>query len=565
MAIYQVRGPDGRIHEINGPAGATQEQVVAAAMRLAAGGQKQPTSAQPQQAKTPAQAEPSVLRSIGKSLGNLAAGAVRGAGSIGATIVAPGDILADALLGKSATGETRNEARRRMIDEGLASLGADTGSVGYAVGKTGAEVAGTLGVGGALGRGVLAVAPRAVPLANALTTGGMGGGNLLTRAIGGAAAGGASAGLVDPGSAGTGAVIGGVIPGGAALLSKGGGSLSKAVRGGDVSSEVKALADRAKQLGIDIPADRIVNSRPLNAVTSGLNYVPFSGRAATEDKMVGQLTKAATRLIGQDSDNMAKALRQAGDELGKKFDDVLTQNAIHVDAQLARELADISNSANRELGADGLKAISGQIDELISKGVSGSIDGQAAYNIKRTLDRIGRRNTPEAHHALELKKTLMGALDRSLGPAKAASFAKTRQQYGNMIALEKIAKNGVDGDISVARLANMPNINNKEMQEIADIAAQFVRARESPHGSMQRAVVALGAGSMGGPAALLGGAAAGRATNMLLNSNAARNYVTGTPGPVATGANKLVGLVSPTVYRAAPVVLAPRVSKKKEK
>lgn len=552
--------------------GTPEFDTVAKAYRAAKTGiQVAPTT---QDAAPIAAEEPSFMRSVGKSVRDLAAGAVRGAGSIGATIVQPGDMLVDYVKGDRQAGltnlvtgkepESRNEERRRKIDEGLRTMtGSDTDSMAYGAGKLGAEIAGTLGVGGAAGNALLRVAPKAVPLANALATGGFragtapGGVNLLTRAVGGSVAGGASAGLIDPKLANTGAVIGGALPvaGVAAgkVAGKAGEVVGNAIRGGSVSPEVKALAERAKQLGIDIPADRLVNSRPLNAVTSGLNYVPFSGRAATEDKMVRQLTKAATRLIGQDSDNMAQALRKASDDLGAKFDSVLTGNSVNIDKQFATDLAEISNSASRELGADGLKAISGQIDELVAKGANGSIDGQAAYNIKRTLDRIGKRNAPEAFHALELKRALMGALDRSLGPTEAAAFAKTRQQYGNMIALDKIAKNGVEGDISVARLANMQNINNKDLQEIADIAAQFVKAREGQHGAMQRAVAGIAAGSVAGLPTLAGGAVAGRGVNMLLNSQAARNYVTQTPGAVSIGANKLTQKIAPTIYRAAPV------------
>jgi hypothetical protein len=52
-------------------------------------------------------------------------------------------------------------------------------------------------------------------------------------------------------------------------------------------------------------------------------------------------------------------------------------------------------------------------------------------------------------------------LNRSLGPDEAAAFAKVRQQYGNMLDLEGIAQNGAEGGVSIAKLANMKNINNQ--------------------------------------------------------------------------------------------------------
>jgi hypothetical protein len=361
-------------------------------------------------------------------------------------------------------------------------------------------------------------------------------------------------------------MIGGAAPGVLKAAGATGELFGKGARklfGGAVSDDVANLAKRAKELGIDIPADRLVDSRPLNAAAASLNYIPFSGRAATEDKMISQLNRAVSRTFGQDSNNVTMALRKAGDQLGAKFDDTLKNTGVAFDKQLLDDVSTIYNRAESELGSDLLKPISSKINELVEKGASGTIDGQAAYNIKRELDRLGRGNTPTAFHALELKRALMDALNRSLGPEKAAAFAQTRQQYGNMLALEKLAKNGVEGELSAARLANMANINNQPLQEIADIAAQFVKGREGMHGAAQR--VGLGglgvgvsaAGGLPVAAGLAAGAAVGRAGNSALNSQTLRGLMLGEKIPP----NKLAEMLSSPdaqqlLYRVAPVTAA---------
>lgn len=444
----------------------------------------------------------------------------------------------------------------------------DANPISNTVAELGGNIVGSAPVGGLLSKAVGAAAPlaagtKAAPLVEglgtAMKTGGFRVGPLAgtaaalpARIAGGAATGGVSAGLVDPETAGMGALIGGGLPVAARVAGVAGRGLRNAVTGGGVSPEVAALAQRASDLGITIPADRLVNSKPLNAVSSALNYIPFSGRAATESGMESQLNRALSRTFGQDSDNVTQALRKAGSELGAKFDDVLKNNAVTVDDALLNQMGEISASAGRELGQDGLRAIEGQIGELLSKGATGSIDGQAAYNIKRTLDRIGQRSTPEAYHARELKKALMGALDRSLGPDEAAAFAKTRQQYGNMLSLENLARNGAEGGVSVARLANMRNINNAELQEIADIAAQFVKPREGQHGAMQRGVAALGLGGSLGIPALAGVSLAGRGTNTLLNSNVVRDMLLRPTLPAT--AEKPLGLLPNVIRGVAPLI-----------
>lgn len=501
------------------------------------------------------------LLSSPQDMGNLTAGAIRGAGSVGATILLPADMTNQKLRGEDFWSLKGNRQRRADIDSGLSELGADTDSGMYKVGKLGGEIAGTAGVGSVLAGGAR-VAGASPAIVSGLQSGGLnvagrtGLTGLLTRAGTGAVTGGASAGLVNPEDAGTGALVGGALPVGVKVAAEAGRKTGAAIAG-SVSDEVAALAKRAEELGVKIPADRIANSKPLNAVAASLEYMPLSGRAGTMENMTSQLNKALSRTFGQDSDNVTMALRKAGSELGGKFDEVLQNNRVRVDDDLINELAEHASRASAELGSDGQRIITNQIDEIMAKAQNGEIDGQAAYNIKKTLDRIGKRNSPEAYYAIDLKNSLMGALNRSLGPDEAAAFAKTRQQYGNMLKLEKIAKNGAEGDISVARLANMKNINSPDLQELADIASQFMVTRESPHGALQRLVIGgtgLGVGASAGALPLgIGLMGAGRATNSALNSGLLRNAVLG-QSPQGVSSAVKAGLLGAT--KVAPVLTA---------
>jgi hypothetical protein len=504
-----------------------------------------------------------------QNLGNLFAGGARGAGSIGATAVAPYDMAKDAMAGKGLSLESNN-LRRQAMDDGLQAMGAQPDSTLYKVGKLGGEVAGTLGAGPAVATAAKALPFVSPTVVNAIRTGGMSAGpaapgfmagvqNLATRGAGGAITGGTAAGMVDPQSAGLGAAIGGALPGLTQAAGAVGKSVGAGLRGSGVTPEVAALADRAKALGINVPADRIVNSRPLNAMAATLNYVPLSGRAGTEHAMSQQLNTALSRTFGQDSSNVTQALRAASGDLGGKFDRVLQSNTVKVDPQFMTELADATNKASRELGSDGASIISKQVDDIISKAGTGQIDGQAAYNIKRTLDRIGNRNSPESFYARELKKALMGALDRSLGPQEAQAFAGLRRQYGNMLALENLAQNGAEGGISAARLGNMKNIGNPDLQELADISAQFLKTRESPHGAMQRLMIGGVASTAGGVGALpyIGAtAAAGRVANTALNSDTLRSIVMRQPGAQQNALMRFLNdpRLQELSYQAAPVL-----------
>lgn len=160
-----------------------------------------------------------------EGVGNVVAGGVRGAGDIGATLLTPVDAAARA--GGVQNDYIGRTDRRQAMDDGLQTMGADPDALLYKVGKLGAQIAGTAGVGSVLAKGAQAVPAltRAVPnLVPALQSGGFKLGqeattkaqmlaNALTRTGAGAATGGAMAGLVNPEDAGTGAVLGGAMPG----------------------------------------------------------------------------------------------------------------------------------------------------------------------------------------------------------------------------------------------------------------------------------------------------------------------------------------------------------------
>lgn len=152
-----------------------------------------------------------------QGVGNLAAGVVRGAGSIGATLLTPYDL---------AVGNTKsigNPERRAGMDAALQTMGAEPDSWMYKGGKLAGEIAGTAGAGGALARGasaVPAIASRAPNLiqsiaSSGMTTGGAGGtvANTLTRAAGGGISGALQGAMIDPNEAVTAGVVGAAMPG----------------------------------------------------------------------------------------------------------------------------------------------------------------------------------------------------------------------------------------------------------------------------------------------------------------------------------------------------------------
>lgn len=461
-------------------------------------------------------------------LQNLGMGALKGAADIGATAM----YIPDVLGMTNKTPEQRRADLSQFFQEH-----ANPESLSFGAGELGADIAGTAGAGGLIAKPLMAAGkliPAAANLGRAVEAGGLAGEGMGTRLAGGAITGGAMAGAVNPKDATTGAMIGGAFPGLGKVAGKVGEKVGETL---SASPEVQALAEKARAMGVKVPLDRLLNSPALNAMAASLKYVPFSGRTQTEHQMEKSLQRALSKTFGQDSENITMALRNAREKLGAQFDSTLKNNAVKLDENFLNDASATLQKAQDELSDNEYKIIQKQVDNILGKAQNGVVDGQAAYNIKKVLDRIGGRNTNEAWYANQLKKDLMGALNRSLGPDKAEEFAQVRQHYGNMLDLEPLAKAGAEGDISVARLANMRGIRNPEMRDIADVAAQFVKGRENPHGAMQRIMIGglAGTGGLGYGAAtgdysnpvtaLLLGAAGGRALNTALNNRLAEKML----------------------------------------
>ncbi len=195
--------------------------------------------------------------------GDVLAGFIRGAGSIGASLLYPWDSAQDALNGDRGptlssliTGNkpmNRNQQRRADMDSALQTLGAETDSRGFGMSKLAGEIAGTAGIGGVLAKGLSAV-PMLAKFAPVVQSGGMTLGNAGTgsylanlgiRAAGGATSGAATAALIDPETIGSGAVAGAAMPiavKGAQYAGKGAKTLLKNTLGATTGTSAETIS-----------------------------------------------------------------------------------------------------------------------------------------------------------------------------------------------------------------------------------------------------------------------------------------------------------------------------------
>ena len=436
MTTYSIAAPDGKTYRIDGPPGASDDDVKNEVIRqyphLSA--PKIDTKAAGITLSAAEKGEVPEGRGPLRIAGDVLAGAIRGAGSIGATLLRPADLLAEKIAkeyGEIPFLTGRNMRRRQDMTAGLKSMGADPESAAFGAGEVSAEIAGTLPIGGLIGKGVTAVAPRLAPLATAIETGGFRTGlpqattglqrvgNVALRAGGGAIAGGAGAAAVNPEDVGTGAAVGAVLPtvgaGVVKLFGQGGGWLWDATTGKLGAAKAGEIA--RKVAGGDLAAIRAANA----AAQQGLS----SGQAAAG---IDNATWAALDALAVKQNPASFYSRQAAAQADA------TANEL---ARLAGGATATESRAVREGSKNALNAITTPMREIEfgAAGEAGRIasglEAKAAKFEQGAAAKVEdvRRFTAAADRASEWAKTWTPTTTRDSGQTLLPRYAKDHPQF----------------------------------------------------------------------------------------------------------------------------------------
>ena len=375
----------------------------------------------------------------GSSAVNLAAGALRGAGSIGATALRPFESAEE------------NEQRRLAMDLALQDIsGARPESLAFKGGKIGGEIAGTAGIGT-----VAANALRAVPgvaatvpnFVNALKTGGFGAGKILPSVAAGTTVGAATSGMINPEEAKTGAVIGGALP----LIGKGVPAVVSALTPNVVKEAFAAGKKNAtafiENLRKNVPTDDV-----LDTLKSGLSqmrddsataYVSaktgwaadatplnYSKVDSAIKKIDSSITHAGKSMIGADEQ---KLISEAKNAIQQWKTDHPVPTAVDLDA-LKRRLNSIYPESSKQTQAKrALAEFESSVKETITDAIPSYKDAMKSYEtqtrlIREISDALGGSDKIKKETALnkimqalketpsgDYKQALLGQLESKVG------------------------------------------------------------------------------------------------------------------------------------------------------
>lgn len=421
----------------------------------------------------------SLAQDIKQGAGNLVAGAVRGAGSIGATLLSPIDAAARAMNGGKPINiggyDIAGQDRRAGMDGGLQEMGADPNSLMFKGGKLLTEVAGTAGAGGAAANVLSKVAPgaaTAVPgLFEALRTGGMsaGGAGIGTRVAGGALNGGLTAGMVNPDDALTGAAIGGAIPAGMKTAQAGGKLLkqgtSAAIKGilgttTGVGGEAIGTAYQAGKSGGTSFLDNLRGNVPMTDVLD-------EAKSALTNMRIDRSNQYKQGMAGVSADKSVVdfapiekavgALRSMGNYKGQ----VINKNASGTVDEITGLVDQWKNLDPAEFhtpeGLDALKQALGDVRDATQFGTPGRKAADTAYNAVKseitqqapTYSKVMGDYSQASDTLKEVERALSlgnkASADTSMRKLQSLMRNNVNTNYGNRLGMaQELEKNGAE-------------------------------------------------------------------------------------------------------------------------
>lgn len=452
MPIYRVQVPNGSVLRIEGPEGATQDQLVAVAQ----------ANWKPQKdykaLSTPVPVDPTADMSTGQKL---AAGA--------------GKAFVDAGRG---VGQMLGLVSQQSVDNAK--------SLDAPLMNTGAGLAGNI-VGN-----LAAFAPTAlVPVANTLT-----GAGLI----------GAGMGAIQPVATGDSRASNAAIGGAFGVAGQGvANAVGRAVRPvqSTLPPEMAGLAGKADALGIPLTAGQRTGSRPLQITESVLENLPFTAdkQLAIKDAQRSAFNKAALQTIGETSDKATPdVLNAAKQRIGQNFQDLSARNVVGLDDNFVNALAKIESSVT-PFSSNKIRETVDKAMELASQGkISGTEYQKVRSSLGKAADSAFKSDSELGQALKSIRIALDDAAERSLSDADKKAWSTARQQWQALKVIEKAAAptsaDAVAGNVSPAKLANALNTVDKnfkygtgrqQLGDVARVGKAFVQDQIPNSGTAQRA------------------------------------------------------------------------------
>lgn len=216
-----------------------------------------------------------------------------------------------------------------------------------------------------------------------------------------------------------------------------------------------ALAQKAKEYGIDIRPDMVSNRKIVKLVGEALDNVPLSG--SKSEARQEAFNMALIKSIGGDPNAKrlnADVFKRAMDKSGKEIGRIGEQYGVEITPDIQTAFKQVVSDAKKYETKDVSRAVANYVNEIKSKSEQGLMDGTA---FKKLNSKIGRQlagtSNGDLKNALsDVQEILHDALTNSIPKDELKAWNTARTQYAKGKTLEPLVAKSTVGDISAPAL-----------------------------------------------------------------------------------------------------------------
>ncbi len=399
---------------------------------------------------------------------------------------------------------------------------------------------------------------------------------LASALFGGSGAEGAAQLVSDPGMEPYARIIGGIAGGMAPAVG------ARLVTPLPASQRHLAHVQALEQEGVTgLTAGQRTGYQPLQYAEEHLGRAPLAGRAAEQsfDLPREQFTRAALARVGENAERATpEVMNRSFTRIGNNFDRLARRNNADLDMQYANELTAAQRNYDF-LFVDPLRKplVENVIQHAANKQLMSNVMTGPEYQALRSrIERMrrGQRSDPEMSGFLaEVRDSMDNLMERAIArnnPADLGAWRETRNQYRNMLALER-ATTGAEtsGIVTPAKLkqAAVGQSRRAYARGQGDFA-ELARAGENVMRSLPQSGTAPRALTQAGVSKLLTTGAAGRAlmsapVQRYLGNQALTGQTAGLPGLRGAALRSLISEEGRGYSRGGSVALRALLAKQR--
>jgi hypothetical protein len=405
MPIKRVQFPDGSIHRVEVPEGATNDQILAFVQSQ----HQQPSQPSREEHYADLQRRAAQLPQSNPTDGM--SGPEKFMAGVGKSAYDTGRGIGQ-LFGAVDAGDVEASRQRDA-----ALMDTSSGLIGNIAGQA-AQMA--VPVGG--GAKALSFAGKAAPYVGAAVRSG---------------AFGALQGVGQGESRGLNALSGAAYGAGGQAIAAGGGALSRGVAS-RLSPTDRSLLQSADVAGLKFGAGQVSQNPLVRTVASQMDRLPFSGASKRGAQNQQAFNEAVSSSFGMPAREITPdVFAKAQQRLGNAFEELTERNSLQLSAPKMGELRSVVEEARRLAGPDTARKVQAWADELVGRvDESGVIPGKAYQSFDSRIGKELKAGGEAAHYLGSLREVVRGAMDDSISAKDRAAWKAIRQQYANLKTVE---------------------------------------------------------------------------------------------------------------------------------